>query len=369
MADVSSTLRAWSGTASSNSPSGSTNIGAGLDDNLREIQAVTKKFLAGKGTAIASAATMDLTTMDGYYASVTGNTTVTGLGTEVAGISYWLRTASTPQFTHGAAAIVLPGGANLTAAAGDILRFTSEGSGVWVMTGFLPAGITGTGSMVRATSPTVSLASASTAVTQTAGDNTTKLATTAYVDRGSSGASEVYLGTFTASNAATLDITTGFSSSYNNYRLYLEGIVPATDATSLLMRMDTNGGASFDAGATDYDTASRGLQSGGGAEDYNAATTEIRISGGTTGIGNTTSLGGVNGVLTLHNINSVSGQKCATWQAGYFASAGGAFVGMGGGVGATNSATLRDAAVNAVRFLINTGNITGTVRMYGIRKA
>lgn len=186
MADVASTLRAWSSTPGSNSPSGSTNIGAGLDDNLREIQAVTRKFLASKGTAIASAATMDLTTMDGYYASVTGNTTVTGLGTEVAGISYYLRFASTPQITHGASAINLAGAASRVMVAGDVMRVTSEGSGVWVETGFWPnAAYTGTGSQVRATAPTLSganLGSSTVATTQTAGDNSTKIATTAYVD-------------------------------------------------------------------------------------------------------------------------------------------------------------------------------------------
>ena len=40
MADVPSTITSWSTTAASNSPAGSTSIGTGLDDNLREIQAV-----------------------------------------------------------------------------------------------------------------------------------------------------------------------------------------------------------------------------------------------------------------------------------------------------------------------------------------
>lgn len=42
MADVSSNMYQWSTTAASNAPSGATTIGTGLDDNLREIQAVAR---------------------------------------------------------------------------------------------------------------------------------------------------------------------------------------------------------------------------------------------------------------------------------------------------------------------------------------
>jgi hypothetical protein len=42
MADVSSTMVLWSTTPGSNNPTGATTIGTGLDDNLREIQAVVR---------------------------------------------------------------------------------------------------------------------------------------------------------------------------------------------------------------------------------------------------------------------------------------------------------------------------------------
>jgi hypothetical protein len=42
LADISTTLTDWSTTAGSNSPSGATNIGTGLDDNLRAIQAAIR---------------------------------------------------------------------------------------------------------------------------------------------------------------------------------------------------------------------------------------------------------------------------------------------------------------------------------------
>lgn len=179
MADVSAFLRSWSATASSNGPQDSATIGSGLGGNIRATQAVVRQFLASQGTPIASAATMDLTTMDGYYASVTGNTTVTGLGTEVAGISYWLRTASTPLFKYNASTLLLPGAADITAVAGDIFRFTSEGSGVWICTGYIPFSYNGTGQFVKTGSPTFTGVPA--APTAAAGTSTTQLATTAFV--------------------------------------------------------------------------------------------------------------------------------------------------------------------------------------------
>lgn len=195
MADISNTLRAWSATAGSNQPTDATTIGSGLDDNLRTLQAVVRQFLASYGTNIASAATMDLTTMDGYVASVTGNTTVTGLGTEAAGVSYWLVFASNPVIKNSASISM---GADVTASAGDVMRFTSEGSGAWRLTSFVPAqGFTGTGAMARAVSPTFT--GTPIAPTAAAGTSTTQIATTAFVQGISSPTIQVY--TTTGSNS------------------------------------------------------------------------------------------------------------------------------------------------------------------------
>jgi hypothetical protein len=131
MADVQSTLRLWSTTAGSNLPAGSTAIGAGLDDNLRELQAVVRKYLASKGSDMASATTLDLATADGYFVDVTGTTTITGLGTEAAGISYLLRFNDALTFTHNSTSLILPGAASITTANGDTALMTSLGSGNW----------------------------------------------------------------------------------------------------------------------------------------------------------------------------------------------------------------------------------------------
>ncbi|MEQ1619085.1 MAG: hypothetical protein ABL883_12175 [Terricaulis sp.] len=80
---------------------------------------------------IASAATVDLSTLDGNFAVLTGTTTVTAWGTVQAGARYWLRCAEATPITHHATSAICEGGASFTAAAGDLLELISEGSGNW----------------------------------------------------------------------------------------------------------------------------------------------------------------------------------------------------------------------------------------------
>ena len=131
MADISGNLKDWSTTAASNLPSGTTSIGTGLDDNLRELQKVVRQDLAHKGADIASAATTDIGAVAGLMHDITGTTTITSLGTVAAGIWKILKFEGALTLTHNASSLILPGGANITTADGDVGIFFSEGSGNW----------------------------------------------------------------------------------------------------------------------------------------------------------------------------------------------------------------------------------------------
>lgn len=74
-----------------------------------------------KGTAVASAATTDIWKVSGDFIHVTGNTgPITSLGTApYAGVERVVIFDSTPTLTHNATTLILPGGANIVAAAGD----------------------------------------------------------------------------------------------------------------------------------------------------------------------------------------------------------------------------------------------------------
>jgi hypothetical protein len=150
MADVASDLKTWSATSSSNSPTGATAIGTNLDDNLREIQKVVRQDLATKGADIASAGTTDLGAVAGVMHDITGTTTITSFGTVSAGIWKFVKFEGALTLTHNATSLILPGGANITTADGDVAIMLSEGSGNWRCMSYVKA----TGLSPRATQPT-----------------------------------------------------------------------------------------------------------------------------------------------------------------------------------------------------------------------
>jgi hypothetical protein len=139
MADVAATLAGWSSTTGSNAPSGGTTIGTGLDDNLREIQGVIVRGLSHKGADIASATTTDIGAVEGLMHDITGTTTITGLGTVRAGIWKVLKFEGALTLTHNATSLILPGGANITTADGDVAVMYSEGSGNWRCASYVKA--------------------------------------------------------------------------------------------------------------------------------------------------------------------------------------------------------------------------------------
>lgn len=87
--------------------------------------------LIGAGEAsIASAATCDIGAAGALFVAVTGTTTITGFGTAANRLRF-VRFAQSLTLTHHATSLVLPGGANIVTAAGDMACFTSDGSGNW----------------------------------------------------------------------------------------------------------------------------------------------------------------------------------------------------------------------------------------------
>lgn len=129
-ADISTDLSSWSTTAASNQPDYSDSVGPNnLADNLRAIQAAVR--LLHSSSTIASATTCDLSTVSSYVLSVTGTTTITGLGTMAAGVHKILIFAGALTFTHNATTLILPTAANITTAADDAAFMLSLGSGNW----------------------------------------------------------------------------------------------------------------------------------------------------------------------------------------------------------------------------------------------
>jgi hypothetical protein len=130
LADVAAAFRSWSVTPGSNLPNTNTVVGAGLATNLQQIQATTRQYLASIGTSVVGGATTDLSTVDGFTIPISGNATVTSLGSEQSGIAYRLLFSGTPTLKN-STAIQTPGSADMSITSGDVVEVVSLGSGNW----------------------------------------------------------------------------------------------------------------------------------------------------------------------------------------------------------------------------------------------
>lgn len=90
--------------------------------------------LSTKGTDVASATTIDLAAVTGRYVVITGNTDIANFGSAPAGVRRHVRFAGSLTLLYGLSTLLLPGGENISTAAGDTLEVVSEGSGVWRVT-------------------------------------------------------------------------------------------------------------------------------------------------------------------------------------------------------------------------------------------
>lgn len=99
----------------------------------------SKAIDQAQGSNIASASSIDLGAATGNYVVVTGTTGITSLGTVQAGVQRIVEFSGALTLTHNATSLILPGGANITTAAGDVAQFVSEGSGNWRCTSYVKA--------------------------------------------------------------------------------------------------------------------------------------------------------------------------------------------------------------------------------------
>lgn len=130
-------LQDYSTTANSNTDIAGINFAEGMppanvNNGVRALIAQLKRAVANQGSDIASASSTAIcATGTSAYVKVTGTTTITSFGTAAAGCSRWVTFTGALQITHNATSMILPGGANFTTAAGDMIWAVSEGSGNW----------------------------------------------------------------------------------------------------------------------------------------------------------------------------------------------------------------------------------------------
>jgi len=163
------------------------------------------------------------------------------------------------------------------------------------------------------------------------------------------------LSTVTASNSATVDIETTFSSTYDAYIIVVSGMTPSTSGANLLSRFKVAG--SYVTAAT-YDNHIDTSSVADGANAYSSSinTSELRIASGLENV----STDSFDFTLHIHTPSSTAFYKKIYWLG---ASNSGVDLRRHDGIGMLENA----GAVTGVRFLASSGNIaTGKFRLYGI---
>jgi hypothetical protein len=126
-------------------------------------QAANAGFAETAGT-IASASTVGIGAAAANYLQITGTTAITAFDTIAAGTRRFLEFAGALTLTHNATSLILPGGASIATAAGDVAIMISEGSGNWRCVSYMKA----SGAAVAATF-TAKYTSADATITRGAG--------------------------------------------------------------------------------------------------------------------------------------------------------------------------------------------------------
>lgn len=183
------------------------------------------------------------------------------------------------------------------------------------------------------------------------------------LDLTSSGGGWTFLSVATASSSASLDFTSGLDGTYDLYRFDFD-LLPATDLADLWIRTDSDAGASFDSGASDYEYGQVIPPSNSDTLSIYRSTGDTQFVLGkpaTYHVGNAAGEG-IKGSLFLPNPSSATTNQQVRWQ--YTAMTGAVSPEFYSGWGGGYMVTAQD--VDAVQFLFDSGNIaSGVVRLYG----
>ncbi len=161
----------------------------------------------------------------------------------------------------------------------------------------------------------------------------------------------VLLASGSFAGSSTLDIVLTSYTSYRAIKFFLTGVTVSVDGAGLYARTSTNGGVSYDAGASDYSWsyASQTV--------FDVADSQIVIDG--LNIGNAAGEHS-EWEITLFNQASATLKTMMSWCGGYVFTTGVCNDVTGAGIRMTA------ADVDAIRFLPSSGTFSGNYAVYGI---
>lgn len=170
----------------------------------------------------------------------------------------------------------------------------------------------------------------------------------------------VLLETYTPSASSSVDITSILSATYDDYMIIVSDLAPSVDNSPLILRTSVDDGTNWDSAGASYAHGSGYANSTGGgmSNDGSTSDTSIKIANA---VGNA-SQEDVSCVIHALNVNSTTKYKKFTWT-GCVTTATGTFYSVMG-----SGRRISTAAINALQLKFTSGNITGTIKIYGIKK-
>lgn len=178
---------------------------------------------------------------------------------------------------------------------------------------------------------------------------------------GTTGTSMVLIATATAANSATIDFTSGITSTYDQYVVLISGLQPVTTTTQLQMLGSSDNGGTWKTGAGSY-VWEYGTQSGGGAiTATGGSATFIALTPATVAASGST--GSLRATIEISAPSDTANYKHINFRTSFYETSipslgrtdGAAFYGF-------------TTALNGIRFQMSSGNISvGKFALYGIR--
>jgi hypothetical protein len=169
----------------------------------------------------------------------------------------------------------------------------------------------------------------------------------------------VLLQSLTANNSATLDFNSVFSSLYDEYKIEIINLVPASNNVSVMLRFSSDGGANFDATAAHYAWVGFFICNNAHATQGTDSDTRIILQ---QSIPNSADWGACC-VLTVFNPLSANYTQILSAEGGYSVS------NTRSTIQSHSGTHLIHASQNSIRFQMDAGNITsGIIRIYGVAK-
>ena len=174
-----------------------------------------------------------------------------------------------------------------------------------------------------------------------------------------------FISSQTASNSASISFTSGLTSTYKAYKFVFVNIHPRTDDTVFQFNLSTDSGSNYNVTKTSTFFASRHSEDDATASLAYKTGGDLAQSTGyqfldDNGLGNGADES-ESGSLTLFNPSSTTYVKHWISNTAHYQSQDNSYNNFTAGYANTTS------AINAIRFQMSSGNIDGTIYLYGIK--